>query len=274
MSTASQDQKQAVAVQKNDKAVEYIPLGGTASVSLTVNLVRNFLCTPTKNGNWPTDEDIMKFIMLCKARELDPWVNDAFLVGYDTKAGPQFNLITAAQALLKRAEVNPHYDGMESGVIIEREDKIVEFRQGDMVFNGELLIGGWCKAFRKDQSRPSYDALRLDTYSTGLSRWEKDPAGMIVKCAEASALRKAFPTQLGGLYSREEMEHLSQGRIENRESGTMAPALRSASSLDQLAERIEQAPRVPTETKQIVNEPQAARACEEGRRREHRTRRR
>ena len=32
-----------------------------------------------------------------------------------------------------------------------------------------------------------------------------DPAGMIVKCAEADALRSAFPTMLGGCYTEEEM---------------------------------------------------------------------
>jgi hypothetical protein len=114
-------------------------------------------------------------------------------------------LITSHQAILKRAEASSQYDGMESGVIVLRNDELTE-RQGDLVLKGEVLVGGWARVHRKDRSIPSYDALNLSTFDKNQSRWNSDKARMIVKCAEASALRKAFPSTLAAMYCKEEMD--------------------------------------------------------------------
>lgn len=246
-----------------DREVNYIPLGGKTSVQITVGMVRSYLCTPTKQGNIPNDSDIVKFMMLCKARELDPWVGDAYLTGYDTQDGPSFSLITAAQALLKRAEMNEQYDGMESGVVVKSAEGGIQYRDGDLVLDGETLVGGWARSHRKDQRIPSFDALKLSTFNTGKSRWSKDPAGMIVKCAESSVLRKSFPTQLGGLYTREEMDHLSERRIDARESGAVLPSAVKASSLDALTQQLtaeQVAPQRPLAVAGETNAPSTPRS--------------
>jgi phage recombination protein Bet len=187
--------------------VSFTPLGESAPITLTIQLVKKFLVTPTKSGALPTDEQVTKFIMLCKARSLNPWENDAYLVGYDSKDGPSFSLITAHQAFLKRAEASPEFDGMESGVVVRGASGSVIERQGDLVLDGEILLGGWARVHRRDRKISSYDSLALKTFNTGRSRWAVDAPGMIVKCAEASALRKAFPSSLAAMYCREEMEH-------------------------------------------------------------------
>src|SRR5689334_18978646 len=73
---------------------QFVPLGESDPITLTVSRVKQFLCTPTKSGKHPTNEQVVKFIMLCKAQGLNPWLNDAFLVGYDSQDGPTFSLIT------------------------------------------------------------------------------------------------------------------------------------------------------------------------------------
>lgn len=49
-----------------------------------------------------------------------------------------------------------------------------------------------------------YCARKKD--GTPFAMWAKMPANQLAKCAEAQALRKAFPNDLAGLYAAEEME--------------------------------------------------------------------
>lgn len=230
MSTVAEQPATQRTVTIKEQVITYVPLGETESISLTLSRVKQFLCVPTRSGKMPTDEQVVKYMMLCKAQSLNPWVNDAYLVGYDTKDGPQFSLITAHQSFLKRAEASPEFNGIESGVVVFRNDNISE-RQGDLVLPGETLMGAWARVHRRDRQIPSYDALNLKTFDTGRSRWAADPAGMIVKCAEASALRKAFPSTLAAMYCREEMEH-------QRESRDAIPQVEFNSKAERLAGRL------------------------------------
>ena len=161
MSTA---QAQAPAVV--EKTIEFKPFGELESIKLSHSIVKAVVARPTKSGVMPTDGDISKFIMLCKSRELNPFVGDAYLVGYDGNDGPEFSLITSVQALLKRAEANPNFDGMESGIVVRAGDKTIE-RPGNIIYPGETLYGGWARLWRKDRTRVFYDALQLSTYNKG-----------------------------------------------------------------------------------------------------------
>lgn len=189
-----------------EKKVSYTPFGESEPLELTVGMIGSFIATPTRSGQKPSAADQIKFLMLCKARQLNPWAGDAYLCGYDSKDGPSFSLITAHQALLKRAEACPAYDGMESGIIVRNQGEVIE-RPGAMRHEGDELIGGWAIVHRKDRQFPQAARVEFAVYNTNRSRWSKDPAGMIAKVAEAHGLRKAFPTQLGGLYCAEEMDH-------------------------------------------------------------------
>ena len=193
-----------------DKPITFTPLCETTEISLTPKMIRAHVAVKTRKGATPSDTDLITFLMLCKAGSLNPWTKDAYLVGYDTNDGPVFTLIVAHQALLKRAENSPHYRGMESGVVVTDKDGNTIEREGDLKLAGDRLIGGWAKIYRDDRVVATSDRLELSVYSTGRSRWKVDPAGMIVKCAEGSALRKAFPLELGSMYTRAEMAHVAE----------------------------------------------------------------
>lgn len=200
-------------VKFEDRSVEYVPLAEAESIRITVGMVKNTLAVRSRSGAEPAERDLLTYMMLCKSRRLNPFVGDAYLLGYDTQDGTKWSLITAVQALRKRAEAHPDYDGCQRGVIVERNGDLVE-REGSIVLDGETLIGGWALCKRKGQSLPYRETVKLSVYTTGKSRWNKDPAGMIVKCAESAALRRAFPSDLAGLYLREEFESEDKPQVQ------------------------------------------------------------
>lgn len=69
------------------------------------------------------------------------------------------------------------------------------------------------KAYRKDVSRAFVgiaewsEFVQLKRDNKPIYMWTKMPRHMLAKCAEALALRKAFPEQLAGLYTPDEMGH-------------------------------------------------------------------
>jgi phage recombination protein Bet len=199
-------EKTQALVKLEEKPMEYVPFGSQDKIKLTVSMVKNQLAVKTRTGKTCTDQDAIKFLMMCSARRLNPWEGDAFLIGYDGKDGPSFSLITAHQAFLKRAELNAEYDGMKSGVIVEQEGEMKDL-EGDFYVEGsQKVVGGWATVYFKNRKQPMHKRVRLKRFQKSWGIWQDDSAGMICKCAEADALRSSFPTMLGGLYLKEEVQ--------------------------------------------------------------------
>jgi hypothetical protein len=60
---------------------------------------------------------------------------------------------------------------------------------------------------RKDFDQPVWGVAKYKSYvQTSGTVWTKMPDLMLSKCAESLALRKAFPAEMSGIYTKEEME--------------------------------------------------------------------
>lgn len=215
------------------RKVSYIPQGETSPIEMSCELVNQYLVRPTKSGVMPDKAAVTKFVMLCKARELNPWVGDAYLVGYDGKDGPEFSLITSVHALHKRADRCQEYDGLAAGVVVKTAEGVQEIT-GTCYPDGAVLLGGWARVKRKDRSDPYYVSLRLQGFDKGRSLWNTDKAGMIRKCAIAAALREAFPNQTSGLYTGDELPAMVAAATAQLTADTTATNRPNAKQLAQL----------------------------------------
>ena len=101
-----------------------------------------------------TNQEFKLFTELCKVRKLNPFLREAYLIKYSPKIPAQ--LVVGKDAILKRAVLNPNYDGMQSGIIVQREDGTVENREGTFRLGEEQLVGGWARVYRKDWAHPIY----------------------------------------------------------------------------------------------------------------------
>lgn len=167
------------------------------AVKLSYNIVRSYL---TRGNAAVTDQEVAMFISICKYNQLNPFLNEAYLIKFGSNPA---QMIVSKEALMKRAEANPSYDGLEAGLILLRDNEVIEV-EGNFHLPTDEILGAWAKVYRKDRSKPFVSKVNLSEYDKKQSSWSDKKATMIAKVAKVQALREAFPVQLGAMYTQEE----------------------------------------------------------------------
>lgn len=176
------------------------------AITITSDDVRMHIC-PQADA-----KEVAYFMELCRAQRLNPFLNEAYLVKFQGKPA---QIMVAHKALVKRAEAHAQYDGMEHGVVVLRNGDVHHEQRGAVYPEaGEKLIGGWCKVYRKDRRMPIYAERSLKAMDKGQANWRSMPDVMIDKCAQAAALREAFPDELRAMYVQEEMGSVPPQEVE------------------------------------------------------------
>lgn len=194
----------AVAVDRvGDKLVEFV--AGGEKITLTPNTVKNYLVSGNKDK--VSVQEVVVFMNLCRFAHLNPWMREAYLIKYGSEPA---TMVVSKEAFLKRAEANKNYDGAESGIIVQKPDGSLEYRKGMLRLEGETIVGGYAEVFRKDRTHSTRVEVSFDEYAGRKgdgslnAQWSKKPGTMIRKVALAQALRDAFPSDFGGIYTAEE----------------------------------------------------------------------
>lgn len=163
---------------------------------LTMEDIKNFIC-PTA-----TDQEAMMFLKLCQARNLNPFTREAYLVKYGGKA----SMIVGKEAFTRKAELSPQFDGFSAGIIVRHESGELADLPGTFYDEtSQKLVGGWAEVRRKDRAIPFVARVSMKEFEKEQPIWKSIPATMIRKIALVSALREAFPSDLGGCYTSDEL---------------------------------------------------------------------
>jgi len=168
-------------------------------VKLTGNTVKNYL---VRGNGEVSDQELVMYINLCKYQKLNPFLNEAYLVKFGQQPA---QIIVSKEAFMKRAENHPKYEGFAAGIIVERDDDLVEV-EGAVKLSKDKLIGGWAKIYRSDRKHPVTTRISLEEFSKGQATWKQMPLNMIRKSAIVNAQREAFPDTLGALYTEDDAD--------------------------------------------------------------------
>lgn len=197
--------------------------------------------------------DRAAFLHLCQTTGLDPFRREVYLIGRNDRKAPGGKKWTAQTGIdgfrhiaertgLYGGKVRTEWcgpDGVWQDVWLDKEHPPAAARV--TIARTDLAHPVFGVAMYEEfvPMEDVYEGSGQQRRKTGEKKpgglWGKMPAHMLAKCAEALAIRTAFPRQLSSLYTAEEMhqadaesaridaERAAQARAEARRSGASRP---------------------------------------------------
>lgn len=176
-----------------------------------VELIKRTICVGA------SDDELALFLGQCRRTKLDPFARQIYSIARNVfnqetrKWEPRRSIQISIDGFRLIAERTGKYRGQTAqqwcgldGVWQEYWTKL------------EAPAGARVGVYREGMNDPIWGFARFISYASfgqdgkPVAMWKKMPETMISKCAEALALRRAFPQELSGLETTEEMEQADE----------------------------------------------------------------
>jgi phage recombination protein Bet len=141
-------------------------------------------------------DELRLFAYACQRTGLDPFSRQIYAI----KRGNKMTIQAGIDGLRAIAERTGELDGSATEWCGE------DGQWTDVWLSSKPPAAAKTTIWRKGSQHAFIGVARFADYNAGQGLWSKMPAAMIAKCSEALALRKAFPANLSGVYSADEMQ--------------------------------------------------------------------
>lgn len=199
-------EKKNIPAPFEQKTVEYTAADGQV-IRLNIEMIKKYLISPPESAEKVTPQEFVFFLNVCKSRGLNPFIRDVYPVKY---GNDPLAIITSIDFLRKRASAENDCEGWEKGIIVQTPEGKLRESHG-IILEGEKLVGGWFRGYRKGWKNPFYLEVNLKSYikrtkEGDITRFwkEENQPTMIAKIAEAQGLRTLWPGKFSKMYLAEE----------------------------------------------------------------------
>lgn len=169
----------------------------------TVNTIR---ATVAKDA---TNSELEMFLHLCNQYQLDPFRKEIWFIKYGGQ-NSEPTIMTSRDGYLKIAQQHPEYQGIMSQEVRENDQFSLDAAAGTIshqfaqpLSRRGQIVGAWATAKRRGFD-PVSIFVNYEEYKGSSKIWRQYPSAMIIKVAEAFALKRQFG--ITGLVTREELD--------------------------------------------------------------------